>query len=124
MPSSTSSSRRLTAADRPGVAQPVPVRDLPDRPWRSMLWGALLLAVALTGVWEWHWRAFGVTPGIRDDYALWARQRRKVDEGMANATVLIGASRTLFDIQLPVWERLSGRRPIQLALVGTSPLFA
>jgi hypothetical protein len=27
-------------------------------------------------------------------------------------------------MQLPVWERLSGRRPIQLAVVGTSPMFA
>ena len=24
---------RQTASDRPGVAQPVPVRDIPDRPW-------------------------------------------------------------------------------------------
>jgi hypothetical protein len=124
MPLSTSNFRRLTAADRPGVAQPVPVRDLPDGPWGPMLLGALLLAVVLTGVWEWHWRAFGVTPGIRDDNALWARQRRLVDAGAGDATVLIGSSRTQFDIQLPVWERLSGRRPIQLALVGTSPLFA
>jgi hypothetical protein len=105
------------------VAQPVPVRDLPDRPWRPMLLGALLLAVALTGMWEWHWRAFGAVPGIRDDNALWARQRREVDED-AGATVLVGASRSLCDIQLPVWQRLSGRRPIQLALAGTSPLFA
>src|ERR1700733_5255635 len=98
MPSSTSSSRRLTAADRPGVAQPVPVRDLPDRPWRPMLLGALLLAVALTGMWEWHWRAFGAVPGIRDDNALWARQRREVDED-AGGTVLLGASRPLCDLQ-------------------------
>ena len=122
MPSSTSSSSRLTAADRPGVAQPVPVRDIPERPWLLMLLGALLLAIALTGAWEWHWRAFGVVPSIRDDDALWARQRRRIDAGEGDATVLIGSSRTLFDVQLPVWERLSGRRPIQLALVGTSPL--
>ena len=122
MPSSTSSSSRLTAADRPGVAQPVPVRDIPERPWLLMLLGALLLAIALTGAWEWHWRAYGVVPSIRDDDALWARQRRRIDTGEGHATVLIGSSRTLFDVQLPVWERLSGRRPIQLALVGTSPL--
>ena len=122
MPSSTFSSKRLTAADRPGVAQPVPVRELPDRPWPLMLLGALMLAVALTGAWEWHWRAFGVVPGIRDDDAAWTRQRRRIDTGDGDATVLIGSSRTLFDVQLPVWEQLSGRRPIQLALVGTSPL--
>jgi hypothetical protein len=124
VPSSTSSSRRLTASDRPGVAQPVPVRDVPELPWPSMLLGAVLLAVALTGAWEWHWRAYGAVPGIRDDDALWARERRRIDEGEGNATVLVGASRTFFDLQLPVWERLSGRRPIQLALNGTSPLFA
>jgi hypothetical protein len=28
----------------------------------------------------------------------------------------------LFDVQLPVWERLTGERPIQLALEGTSPV--
>src|ERR1700681_2411530 len=108
MPSSTCSSKRLTAADRPGVAQPVPTRDVPDLPWRALLLCALLLAVMLTGAWEWYWRAFGAVPGFRDDDALWARQRRRIDAGEGNATVLIGASRTFFDLQLPVWERLSG----------------
>jgi len=32
--------------------------------------------------------------------------------------------RLYFDIQLPVWERLDGRRPIQLSFEGTSPLKA
>jgi hypothetical protein len=89
-----------------------------------MLLCALLLAVILTGGWEYYWRAFGAVPGIRDDDALWARQRRRIDDGEGNATVLIGASRTFFDVQLSTWERMSGRRPIQLALDGTSPLFA
>src|ERR1017187_4629215 len=124
MPSSTSSSRRLTAADRPGVAQPVPIRDVPDRSWLAVFLCALLLAVVLTGAWEWYWRAFGAVPGYGDDDALWAQQRRRIDAGEGNATVLIGASRTFFDVQLPVWERMSGRRPIQLALDGTSPVFA
>jgi hypothetical protein len=42
----------------------------------------------------------------------------------AGATVLIGSSRTLSDVQLAVWERLDGRRPVQLALEGTSPMGA
>jgi len=134
MPSSTSSSspsgapepraRRLTAADRPGVAQPVPERPVPHQPWGKMLLAATVLALLLTGGWEWYWRAYGVTPSYRDDSALWAIQRRRVDTTGQDATVLVAASRTFFDVQLPVWERLSGRRPIQLAVVGTSPMFA
>jgi hypothetical protein len=65
-----------------------------------------------------------VVPSYRDDGALWAIQRRRIDADGADATVLIGASREFFDVQLPVWERFSGRRPVQLAIVGTSPLFA
>ena len=62
MPSSTSSSDaaviaipvaqaraglRLTASDRPGVAQPVPERDIPVQPWNAVFFGAALLFVAL-----------------------------------------------------------------------------
>jgi hypothetical protein len=124
MPLSTSNSKRFTASDRPGVAQPVPVRDVPAKQWGSIVLAALAVGMVLIGGWEWYWRDFGAVPGYRDDDALWARQRRRIDEGDGDATVLIGASRTLFDTQLQVWERLSGRRPIQLALDGTSPLFA
>ena len=37
---------RLTAADRPGVAQPVPERDIPAQPWGRIWIGAQLLALA------------------------------------------------------------------------------
>lgn len=116
---------RLTAADRPGQAQPVPERDIPDRRWGAIMLAALVLFLLLTGAWEWHWRAFGVEPSIANSDALWATQRRRIDNGEGNgATVLIGSSRMLFDLQLPVWQKLSGTRPIQLALEGTSPMFA
>ncbi len=127
MHSSTSNSeqrhpQRLTAADRPGEAQPVPERPVPDRPFGRMLLAALAIAAALFGAWEWHWRSLGAGPSYRDDEALWAIQRRRIDHGEGNATVLAGASRTFFDVQLPVWEQVAGRRPIQLALDGTSPI--
>ena len=115
---------RQTAADRPGVAQPVPARPVPVQPWRPILLGALLLLTLLVSAWEWQWRAFGVTPGIRNSDGLWAHERRRIDAGEGGATVLIGDSRMLFDFQLPVWERLSGKRPVQLSLEGTSPIFA
>jgi hypothetical protein len=113
---------RVTAADRPGVAQPVPLREVPQQPWGRIFVGALLLFAVLVGGWEWYWRAFGVVPGIRNSDGLWAIQRRRIDSGEGDATVAVGASRMYFDLQLPVWEKLDGKRPIQLAFEGTSPV--
>jgi hypothetical protein len=97
---------------------------VPSLPWRLIFPLALVLALALLAGWEGYWRDYGVVPSYRDDGALWAIQRRRIDADDADATVLVGASREFFDVQLPVWARLSGRRPVQLAVVGTSPLFA
>ena len=113
---------RLTAADRPGVAQPVPERDIPSQPWGRILLGAFALFLLLMVAWETGWRAFGATPGYRNSFGAWAAQRRRIDTGEGDRTVLIGSSRVLFDVQLPVWERMTGERPIQLALEGTSPV--
>jgi hypothetical protein len=129
MPSSISSSdparfARLTAADRPGIAQPVPVREVPVQPWLAICTAVLIVTPLLLAGWEWYWRAFGATPAYQNSDGLWAIERRRIDEGEGHATVLIGASRILFDVQLPVWEQMSGKRPIQLALEGTSPMFA
>lgn len=111
---------RLTASDRPGVAQPVPERDIPPQPWGRILLGGLALFLLLMTGWEWYWRAFGATPGYRNSDGAWAEQRRRINEGEGGKTVLIGSSRILFDVQLPEWERATGERPIQLALEGTS----
>ncbi|MBV8782868.1 MAG: hypothetical protein JOZ67_01635 [Gammaproteobacteria bacterium] len=111
---------RQTAADRPGVAQPVPVRPVPQQPWGRILIGMLVLLALLLGGWEWYWRAFGATPGISNSNGLWAIQRARLDHGEGDATVLVGDSRLLFDTRLPLWQKLEGRRPIQLCLEGTS----
>lgn len=85
--------------------------------------GAALILIMLLAGWEAYWRSYGVTPGMANDNGLWAIQRRRIDAGEGDAaTVIVGSSRPFFDIQLPVWERLDGRRPIQLAFEGTSPL--
>ena len=115
---------RPTAADRPGVAQPVPLRPVPGQPWGKIFAGAVLLLVLMLAGWEEYWRAYGVRPGINNTYGLWAIQRRRIDAGEGDATVLLGSSRLFFDVQLPVWEGLDGRRPIQLSFEGTSPLKA
>src|SRR6476469_4942953 len=98
---------RHTAADRPGIAQPVPLRPVPVQPWNKILPVAFVLFALMLAGWEWYWRDFGVTPGIRNTDGLWAIQRQRIDAGEGNATVLTGASRVYFDLQLPVWEKLA-----------------
>ncbi|HUR37612.1 MAG TPA: hypothetical protein VM009_07325 [Terriglobales bacterium] len=114
MPSSTSNSDLL--------APPVPERPVPPMQWRTTaIVTALVLAVTL-GAWEWHWRQEGAQPTYRNSEGLWAIQRNRINKGEGDATVLVGSSRTLSNINLDIWEKLDGHRPIQLALEGTSPL--
>ncbi len=133
MPSSTSSSDTRTPPPRGPVLTgelptheiPMydpPLRALPERPL-GMAWlvAVVVFALGMLG-WELYWRDLGATPGYRNSDGQWAQQRRRIDKGEGDATVIIGSSRVLFDIQLPVWERLTGERPIQLALEGTSPV--
>jgi hypothetical protein len=143
MPSSTSSSepgrpdpRRAAEAesaralmqpgkpgDDPDVVQGPVIRPLPQRPLGGAAWAGVLLFLLTLGGWEAYWRDFGATPGYRNSDGLWARERRRIDQGEGDATVIVGSSRVLFDVQLPVWERRWGERPIQLALEGTSGLY-
>ncbi len=115
---------RLTASDRPGMAQPVPERDIPARPWGIILLIATIMFVILVAAWEHYWRDYGATPSYQNSKGAWADQRRRIDQGEGNTLVLIGSSRVLFGLQLPVWEKAGGERPIQLSLEGTTPLLA
>src|SRR5258708_40072226 len=96
MPSSISSSERLTAADRPGVAQPVPERDIPDRPWRAISACVLVLVLLLVGLWEWRMRTLELLPGDLDDNpGAWAEQRRRIDTASVPVAIA-GDSRILY----------------------------
>ena len=117
MHSSTSSFKPSDAA--PSYQRAIPLLNV-GRAWVIAI---VLLLVGLLA-WEWKWRAFGVEPSYRNSDAAWAMQRRRISEGEGDKTVLIGSSRVLFDVQLPVWEKMFGERPIQLGLEGTSPLAA
>lgn len=131
MPSSISSSDiavtrpgfvRLTASDRPGIAQPVPVRDIPARPWAQIVASAAALLVIAVGGWEWRMRAIGLEAGDLDDGpSFWAEQRRRIDAGGV-AVAILGDSRILFDTDLDRFDALTGVRPIQLAIPGSNAL--
>ena len=132
MRSSTSSSEFAALTPRapaPPAAPPPADEAAYERPLPALRFGAagvvalLVFAVALAG-WELYWRSVGARPGVVNSDGFRAIHRRRINEGEGRATVFVGASRTLSNVQLPVWERLSGERPIQLALEGTSPIGA
>jgi hypothetical protein len=85
---------------------------------------AAILTVALlaifTASWELYWRNRGFDSTRNDDKILWAAKRKEVYKPADQATVFIGPSRIKFDLDVPTWERLTGEKAIQLAIVGTS----
>jgi hypothetical protein len=113
---------RLTAADRPGIAQPVPEREIPDQPWRDIALIVMVLVILLTSLWEWRMRTLELIPGdLGASYDRWAELRRQVDERDVPVAI-IGDSRILFDSDLDRATQLTSVRPLQLAIAGGSGL--
>ncbi|MBC7893651.1 MAG: hypothetical protein H7Y12_15645, partial [Sphingobacteriaceae bacterium] len=83
----------------------------------------LTLALVLTAVvgWELFWRSQGYRLAYNDDESLWASKRKLIYQSAPARPVLIGSSRIKFDLDLATWEGITGEKPIQLSLVGTSP---
>lgn len=88
---------------------------------QSLLIAFILSAISITA-WEIYWRNQGKSPNLDDNKDLWAVERKKVETADENDVIIIGSSRALFDIQLNEWEQQTGKRPIQLATAGASPL--
>ena len=82
---------------------------------------AVLLLVAFVVGREIQVRRAGYGLSYNDDDSLWANQHRRIYQAAAAGPVFIGSSRIKFDIDLATWTRLTGQRPVQLALTGTSP---
>ena len=115
MHSSTSSSE--APADTSKYDRPLPGNSLGVA---AMI--AVIVAVILMSGWEMYWRANDAVPSYRNSEGLWAIQRRRIDRGEGDKTVIVGSSRIFFNTQLDVWESEAGERPIQLGLEGTTPV--
>lgn len=94
---------------------------MPARRWGALLAIAAAITALLATGWELALRRAGYGPSIDDTADLWAAARRRLDAA-PRAIVLVGASRTLYDLDLDVLEAALGDRPIQLATVGTNAL--
>lgn len=84
---------------------------------------SFMLAITIVIAWiiclEIYWRSRGFTPTFNDDKMLWAVKRKEVYKPIDEATVFVGGSRIKFDLDVPTWEKLTGEKAIQLAIVGT-----
>jgi hypothetical protein len=100
----------------------VTVREIPATRLSAIGWLVVLLVLAGVIAWEWRMRSLGLRAGDLDDSpSHWMAERRRVAAGDHDGVVIVGSSRILFDTDLDVWQELTGRRPIQLALPGTNP---
>ncbi|MDO1449439.1 hypothetical protein Q0590_24400 [Rhodocytophaga aerolata] len=82
---------------------------------------ALLLTLAFVIGWESYWRSQKFELSYNDDEPLWAYHRKQIYDSSPSAPVLIGSSRIKFGMDLSTWEQITGKAPVQLAQVGTSP---
>ena len=99
----------------------VTVREIPRTRLGAIGWLVLALVVLGIAAWEWKMRSLGLVAGdLEDGKASWAVERRKLESGEHDGVVIVGGSRILFDTNLDVWEMLTGRRPVQLAMPGMS----
>lgn len=87
------------------------------------LFKALIFTIiqVLCVIWalEAYWRDRGFIPTFNDDKILWATKRKEIYKSPEDATVFIGGSRIKFDLDIPTWEKLTGEKAIQLAILGT-----
>jgi hypothetical protein len=99
----------------------VPTRDIPDRPWKQIALIVALALVLLIAGWEVLARARGFHAGDVDDSTRrWTAERDKV--GGEDQVILISDSRLLFGTDLDRFAALTGKRPLQLGIVGSSAL--
>lgn len=79
------------------------------------------LVLAFVAGWELYWRSQNLLLSYNDDESMWASKRRQIYQSTRTKPVLIGSSRIKFDLDINTWEHLTGEKPIQLSIVGTSP---
>jgi hypothetical protein len=92
-------------------------REIPRASWTlSAVLAALLVLLAVIA-WELQCRRMGYAPTVNDTDELWASTRAGVKP---DSLVIIGDSRAWFDLDLAELERGLGRKPVQLAMPGST----
>lgn len=94
-------------------------RPIPPAPWRGIAVVVTIIVIAATSAWELHSRALGYGPTLNDNEDLWTLARGRVEP---ESIVIIGDSRAWFDCDLDEFEKGLGKRPVQLAIAGSTAM--
>src|SRR5213595_4079298 len=122
MPSSTSNFKRKLRLPRLFFAKPSEIiprnyeRPIPQLPWRGLTVVVVLIVIAAASAWEFYCRSIGYRPTLNDNEDLWTMTRRSVKP---EYIVIIGDSRSWFDLDLDELQKGLGKRPVQLAMGGS-----
>ena len=96
-------------------------REIPQTRLPAAGWVVIVLVAIVMVAWELRMRSLGLVAGDLDDSkASWSVEREKIAAGRHDGVAIVGGSRILFDTHLGIWQEMTGRRPIQLALPGMS----
>lgn len=91
--------------------------------WVAVYVVAILVALSVLVAVEDYWRERGYQPALIDSKDLWSQQRDQLRHHGARALVFIGASRTLYGVDLPyIRSHWPEYRPVMLAVNGHYPL--
>jgi hypothetical protein len=89
---------------------------VPNRTWRPVLLGSVLIALAWIAFLEAYLTQHGYRATLTDSAHSWAVQRSRASNLGDKALVLVGNSRMQLDIDQAVLRRLTGKEPVQLAI--------
>src|SRR5882724_12016485 len=92
-------------------------RPIPPAPWRGIAIVVTIVVIATITAWELYCRSLGYGPTLNDNEDLWTLRRRVVEP---ESIVVIGDSRAWFDVDLDEFKKGLGKRPIQLAMAGST----
>jgi hypothetical protein len=92
-------------------------RPIPPLPWRGITVVVVLIVIGVVTAWELYARAKGYRPTLNDNEDLWTMARRRVQP---ESIVIAGDSRAWFDVDLDEFQKGLGKRPVQLAMAGST----
>src|ERR1043166_1041293 len=92
-------------------------RPIPPAPWRGIAVVVTIVVIAATTAWELYSRSLGYAPTLNDNEDPWTLRRRIV---APESIVIIGDARAWFDVDLDEFQKGLGKRPIQLAMAGST----